>query len=258
VQESRIRRSTGNWILLIHGFGDSPSVFDILFTCRELDQSSLLCPHCFTDLPTLDCKPAPPFLVEANSLKEIMDAEQLDQYIVLAHSLGASIAVELAKIDKRVKGLVLVEPPWITGTLGLLEFFAKNTFSSSVQCVGNLFSPEALLQFPTSHLHQVSYWRNLSSMRVQQAQLFAHEMLSSFSSISAVSNFVEQLSRLNIPSIVLFGSRRASPILVRQLKTAGADVQILEDCGHWPMYDAPSLFCSVVSKALFQLKRSNA
>ena len=197
-------------------------------------------------------EPAPDHsaIVEANDLLGLMDALDIEKADILGHSYGAYTALWFAlEHPERVRKLILAEPPlirWlpdIPNGEGKMEQFLDSAWIP----IGKAFvdgGTKAGLGYTT----QWFYKTPLDSLPVEfQNELYrnAKEWKALATSRDAFPMVeVERVKKLNIPTLLLSGSRNAGKMndlidgqVVRLIP--GAERSIIENAGHEMFLDNP-------------------
>lgn len=124
---SRVRRRPGRVLLLLHGGNSNHTRWSELVEQTTLTESwNVLRPDLRGNGESLTRRPHG-LATWCRDLVEILDAEGFAGALVIGHSLGAQIALQLAhRFADRVRGLVLIDPVFRRGLRGKLGFYSRN------------------------------------------------------------------------------------------------------------------------------------
>lgn len=253
---------SGKPVLFIHSFGPQPGVTawmifrDVL---RELSKTrrciALDMPNFGLSGPVLYDEPFHDVVVR--SALALLDHLDLEQVPVVGTSMGATVALDLAiRAPDRVQGLVVGSCHASTGG----DPYLLGPFPSEVQ---RLYD-EAQLH-PTDPtqtrrlLNALIYDEGLvTDGMVAAIQAFRDSHLDHWSAVSESTSRphsnLAALSSISVPMRVVHGRfDRMVPYeqaLMLMAYVRHADVTILNQCGHWPAFERPVDFTSIVEQWL--------
>ncbi len=238
----------GDTLLLIHGFGadlESWRLLDlerdhrvIAMDTRGFGRSSRTAGD--YSLPAL-----------ADDVAAVLDAHGIDRARVLAHSWGSSIALELARRHpERVERVILAdafvyrgqEPwAWRSARIPVLgEWLTGGFYDADLErrLEEAFFDPAPLS------------WERVEEIRAEMARPETKAV------VAAVARDVHLPSRWDgvaAPVSLIWGAGDRVTPLAWGRKLAGeldAPLEILDDCGHYPMLERPEAFEAAVRAAL--------
>ena len=178
---------------------------------------------------------------------DLLDALNLEQPVLIGHSMGGMVAAEMATLcSHRTRRLVLVTP------LGLWhdDFPIPDLFTiTREELRGRLFpSPDSEAAFQAvpesfpSQDDEMSYWQGLSA---------AGKLLWGLPYDPKLS---KRLHRIAVPTLIIWGDKdRMVPPEYGEMFRSGirdAKVATLGGCGHMPHLENPQEFVSEVSRFL--------
>lgn len=180
---------------------------------------------------------------EARSvLPDVLNAVGADQYILLGHSDGATIAAEYAGRveDFRVRGLILMAPHFFTEPMGLAAI------------------REARTAFETGDLKErmAKYHRDPEATFKGWNDAWLDPGFEAW-------NVAEVIDYLRIPALVIQGceDQYGTIAQVNEIETrsyAPVDVEMLKDCRHSPHIDQPSQMLTAITEFANRLVRIEA
>ncbi len=239
----------GTAIVMLHGFGSSleswgPSI-DVLSQQHHvlaLDARGF----------GLSDRSAGDYSLSAlgRDVTDAMDARGIDRATVVAHSWGSAVALALAlQAPDRVDRLVLVsslayEPqvPWTmraTRARGVGELLVNTFYTARLD----------------ANIERAFHDPSVLTYEQMQAMRYVTELPGSRAAALAISREVrlgqqdDRYGELDVPTLVIWGrqDRILNPWWARRLgRDLGADVELLDDCGHFPMLEQPEHFAALV------------
>lgn len=251
-------------VLWLHGFPSSSldwrSVIDRMPAGRR---------HLLMDFPGFGFSAKPPATAYSYSLMEQADRvllmlarRRVGRVHLVAHDMGTSVACEL--LARRAMGLLPVEIASLVLTNGSV-FIEQAKLTPS----------QKLLRSPLASLYtRIARWptfrwqiRKILSRPVDEVELSAMwrgmQLGDGLRTLPATIRYIDERYRfyhrwidplrdLDIPAMVLWG--RQDPVAVAAIgerlgQTIPAAKQVwLDDCGHFPMLEAPDRFAEVVAE----------
>lgn len=237
-------------ILYIHGLGESSLCFESLIQDERLGAWSHLVP----DLEGYGKSlwPDRPKNLEhhADSLAGWLQRRKTDKVIILGHSMGGVIGLILSeKYPELVQAFINVE-----GNISLEDC----TFSSKAAS----YSIEDFQNYGFDAIRESIYSDGLkdSALRGYYASLRLCQPLTYYINskdlveLSRTAQLASRLGALEIPKLYLLGNPRGTGEFSRSmLDAAGVEWRSIEDAGHWPFIDKPTVFVDEMLSFLNQL-----
>jgi non-heme chloroperoxidase len=181
-----------------------------------------------------------------------LDAHQIDQAIVIGHSMGSMVA-QLAAIQhpERVARLILLGTMTVGGNAGVMEF------NTAVQTLADPIDPAFVRDFQVSTLHGAVPPEFLENIIAESLKVPAHVWR------QALASFVEQdttgdLAQICAPTLILWGAHdtyfpRSDQETLHRL-IADATLRVYEQTGHNPHWEEPERFVADVEQFI-RMKR---
>ena len=160
----------------------------------------------------------------AESLRAWMDRLGLEEASVIGHSMGGVIAIDLAaQFPERVRRLVLVDA-------AAFSFFERALLHNAVGLAKTLwYLPFGFLPLLFTDAFRAGPWTLWKAGR---------ELLT--------TDIRTLLARMAVPALIVWGERdRVVPIEIGKRlheELPGAELVVLEEAGHNPMWDRPEAF----------------
>ncbi|GLQ89503.1 alpha/beta fold hydrolase [Dyella flagellata] len=171
------------------------------------------------------------------------------KFVLLGHSMGGLIAQHVAlRAPERIKGLILV-----------------STFPGNASArQSEVFEQSMLQPLLTGELSE-AWWQNANQSGVAPARINDQALFSRLRRIQGLSrtalinqskilissrDISYELRRLSIPALIIYGRQDSTfSFEAQQLMrhALGADLVVLEDCGHLPALEQPVAVLSVLS-----------
>lgn len=253
---------SGKPLLFIHSFGPQPGVTawmifrDVL---RELSKTR----RCIAfDMPNFGLSgpvhyDEPFHDVVVRSAQSLMDHLELEQVPVVGTSMGATVALDLTlRAPDRVEGLIVGSCHASTGG----DPYLLGPFPSEVQ---RLYDEAQLHPTDATQtrrlLKALIYDETLvTDSMVAAIQAFRDSRLDHWNAVSQSTSRPHSnlavLSSIGVPMKVVHGRFDRMVPYEQALMLMGyvrhADVTILNQCGHWPAFERPSTFTSIVQRWL--------
>ena len=172
-------------------------------------------------------------------LPVVLDAIGADQFILLGHSDGATIATEYAggNEDFRVRGLILLAPHFFTEPVGLAEIArARDAFETE----------DLKSRMSKYHKDAEATFRGWNDAWLDPG--------------FETWNVADAIDYLRIPSLVIQGrqDQYGTEAQVKEIEDrsyAPVDVLMLEDCKHAPFVDQPLLTIVAIAEFTGRLMR---
>lgn len=166
----------------------------------------------------------------------LMSSSIQEETIVIGHSMGGLIAIELAARNNKVKGIVLAA-----------SFYELPVHSSILE---RLETGE----FPNS-LFYASYSKEVDKDLLEEEQLELKKVptdiaLADFKACNEYTEGKAQFTQLTIPTMAVIGTedRLLPPQAIEKLKDVKTDIYIQEltGAGHYVMLEKPAAFMSAI------------
>lgn len=210
----------------------------------------------------------------ANDLVEVIDEAGLDEVVVVGHSIGGMIALDLAAtrtdlLGARVKGLVLVNTTYRPGVetvaggaaLAHVERLLRRPLDILGKRAPTIDKLRAVVK-PSDVLFLTVAYTGFGPGAPASQVDFVYDMLSEtpadviFDLISSYRDFdvTEVLGDVTVPALVIGGSNdritipAASEYLAEHLPKA--ELKMFDRCGHMPMLERHREFNAIVSSFL--------
>lgn len=254
-------------LLLLHGFGSS--VFSWRKVIDTLGQQARVIAF---DRPGFGLSERPavtqtqnPYNPEAQVALSLglLDELGIDRAVLVGHSAGAAVAVNFALAHpERVAGLVLVDPALQSGgPPGLVRALSKTPQATRIgPYLMRPFADEAGLELlrrayaDPSRLTDADiagYQRPLQTDNWDQA-------LWEVTKANRPEDLFPRLGELGVPTLVVSGAEDSIVPLEQSQRAAdgvaGAELEVLQDCGHVPQEECPQKFLAAVTPWLNTLQ----
>ena len=221
------------------------------------------------DLPGCgrSCKPITRYSARAygRTVLELMDALDISQATLLGHSAGGLVCAQAAlACPDRVTRLVLVDSAGIAHYSRPLQFAARAILQPwlLVMTLERLAMPMLDRVFHQQNEYTAQFIANVLDRPRQPA---LNELAKVFHDIGPdlmQGTVYEHAERLTMPTLIVWGDRdRLVPL--RTVAKAAArlpdgQLEIIENCGHMPMIEAPGTFARIVASFIAGSRRFSA
>lgn len=182
----------------------------------------------------------------SNDVKNLISFLDLDEAIVLAHSMSTMIAQKIALIDERVSKLILITPIPASG-VKLPEIVEKSLLKDMQK---NESKIEEIV-YSASKRHNATWAKNRIKMGYEASTVEARV---GYMKMYMHTDFSDEVHNIKIPIKIIVG-KYDFPIfglkLVSKLFTHYyEDVEIIEcqEAGHYPMIECPVYFASKIEE----------
>jgi pimeloyl-ACP methyl ester carboxylesterase len=242
-------RGTGEPVILLHGWNGSRKQW--MLNLKALaPRFRVFAP----DLPGYGDSEenAFPYTLDgmASFLEAMRTAFRLPSFHLVGHSMGGCISIRYAALyPDRVRRLVLVSTPTRTASMGLWALMpgAKSFVSSTYR----LRSENVLKWMLYRDVYQPEYLDlDLVNASVKAQALTTRQTLSQSTRLVRRMDLAGDLRSLGCPTLVVFGDkdRKVNPreALRQRDLLANPFMIVLTACGHYPPYERPELFNSVL------------
>lgn len=199
---------------------------------------------------------------DADDVIALADALDLDRVDLLAHSAGTRLALAAAtRYPHRVRSLALVTPPaaWLTGTRHDGDSIVlDNTAPAVAEALRSLekddpttedaFREAFQRQAPATYAH----WTEIEQAHANLGAVSLASALAWFNDIPA--DATDRIRTATFPQTLVIGGSHdyltgIQPV-VDYATTLGADLSMIEDCGHYPWIEQPDTFLRIADEWL--------
>jgi len=233
----------GPTMVWIHGLGESGACFEGIVATAPLADRPVVVP----DLPGYGRSPWP---VRAEGLVDT--AEHLAGWmrrrvpvpaVVVGHSMGGVLGVLLAeRYPDLVSGLVNIDGNASTGDC---VYSSRAADEDVERFVNGGFDRlrEMVFRAGRDDPAQAGYW---ASLRLADPRTF-HRHAGHLVEMSHTEDLAGRLAALSCPNLYIAGSPGgACARSLELLRTAGADLAVIEPAGHWPFIDRPTEVAALI------------
>ncbi|WP_363316493.1 alpha/beta hydrolase [uncultured Microbacterium sp.] len=194
---------------------------------------------------------------DADDVIALADALDLDRVDLLAHSAGTRLALAVAtRYPHRVRSLALVTPPaaWLTETRHDGDSVVLDRSSPAVaEALRSLEQDDPSTEdaFRTAFLRQApatyAHWTESEQAHANSGAVSRASALAWFNDIPA--DATDRIRATNSPQALVIGGDRdylpgIRPV-VDYATALGADLAMIEDCGHYPWIEQPEAFLRI-------------
>ena len=180
----------------------------------------------------------------AYDIKDLIDYLNLEEVIILAHSMSSMIAQKLALIETKVKKLILITPISASGVK--MAPSAKERLLNDM--LENKNKLEEIVESASKRYNQkwrdyridIAYSSSTLEARVGYMKMYLE------------TDFAHELNYLNIPVKILVG-KHDLPVFTKahvqkQFNSYFKDLEIIEcqEAGHYPMIECPVYFATEI------------
>lgn len=249
-------RRDGPAVIMLHGYTDSHRSFDLLrphlpeswrviaVTARGHGQSD---------------KPASGYAVAdmASDVRALLDVFGIERAIVVGHSMGAAIALQVAAdYPERVSGLVLMG--------AFAEFQDKPAvaeLADAVMAFGERVDPEFVLAFQESTFAELIPQRFLDTVIAESLRCPAHVWRSALQAQLSAA-IVEAALRIQAPALLIRGEEDAfvpqSDQLTLRDTLPSARIVTMQGVGHAPHWERPAQAAALIQGFASELADTGA
>ena len=182
----------------------------------------------------------------ANDVKNLITLLNLDEVVLVAHSMSTMIAQKIALLDTRVSQLILITPIFASGIR--LPEIAKNKLINEMSQNKNKIEE---IVYSSSKRYNKTWAKNRIKMAYEASSLKARV---GYMKMYLETDFSEEVENINIPIKIIVG-RCDFPIFSLKLVTKlfseyYNDLEIIEcqEAGHYPMLECPVYFASKIEE----------
>jgi pimeloyl-ACP methyl ester carboxylesterase len=205
---------------------------------------------------------------DADDVVALADALGVAKVDVLAHSAGTRLALAVAaRFPDRVRSLVLVTPPaaWLTGTphdgdsvvIDRTNHVITDALASLAQddsATEESFCESFQRQAPATYAH----WADVEQTHTNVGAVSLAAALAWFNDIPA--DAAERIQEAVLPPALVIGGDRdyltgIQPV-VNYAALLGANLWLIEDCGHYPWVEQPDEFLRITDGWLTTVQSS--
>ncbi|MBO9447433.1 alpha/beta hydrolase [Ruegeria sp. R14_0] len=221
-------------ILFLHGFGSTKEDYADIQRYRDFDQRGILAydaPGCgrtsCDDLSRVDI----PFLV--NTALAMLDAEGIDRFHLVGHSMGGLTALMLASAyPDRVLSFCDIE-----GNIAPEDcFLSRQIHDHPAE------SPEAFMNDFIERARGAPAWSSplyAASLAHKVRPEAVRGIFTSMVDLSDNAGLMERFLGLPCPKMFMYGDQNASLSYLPHIAAQGVELAEIPDCGHFPMYANP-------------------
>lgn len=174
-----------------------------------------------------------------------------DRYALIGHSMGGTAMMRtFADAPDRVTALVAVTPVPPTGIP-----FDDDSWALFSGAAENDDNRAAIIGFTTGNVHPTEWVQQMVRFSVENSR---REAVGGYLPSWAKTDFHEEVPQVDVPLRIIAGARDGAlgPETCRaswlQLFPT-AELDVIEDAGHYPMYEAPGDFTAAVDRTLAAL-----
>lgn len=215
-----------------------------------------------------------PFTIEtlAHDLEAVIEEASLDEVVIVGHSIGGMIALQLCSerqswLGDRIKGLVLAHttyrPAYDTSIGGAVVSKLERVIRNPLDLVGGYHERiERLRKIirPTDQVFLAVSFAAFGPHASAKQIDFVYDLLADtsadvlFDLVKSYRDFdvTEILGEVTVPALVITGTHdrltvpKASRYLAEHLPKA--ELQVFEDCGHMTMLERPDDFNAMIGR----------
>ena len=252
LQYAQHGQATGIPVLFLHGVTDSWRSFEPLFDHLPPELRAIAITqrgHGDSDKP----EEGYDFVRMAADVRECMDVLDLAKAVVVGHSMGASVAQRFA-IDypDRLVGLVLMGAfRTIHGNAGVQAFW-DSSLSSLADPVAEPFARD----FPVSTLARPVPDELLDVVVAESVKVPARVWRALFRSFLETADFSRELSKVTVPTLIVWGDRDTyTPLADQQALVAAmarARLVVYAGAGHTFHWEEPRRFAEDLVAFLYE------
>lgn len=143
--------------------------------------------------------------VFSNDLREIIEKEKIDNFVLIGYSFGGQIALEyIDKYPERVKGLILISANHVNP----MKYWNIGFLTPFVICFGKLLAMALLWQkrknyYYYQHKKSVSYWESVMHGFMTMPLSINLWMLTGIADI----NFKESIKKIKVPTTIAWSKK---------------------------------------------------
>lgn len=182
----------------------------------------------------------------SNDVKNLITHLELDEVIIVAHSMSTMIAQKIALIDDRISQLILVTPIPASGIK--LPEIGKNSLIKDMRANKNKI--EEIVK-SSSQRHNKTWEKNRIKMGYESSTVDARV---GYMTMYLTTDFINEVKNIYIPINIIVG-KYDFPVFGLDLVTKVFthyynDVRIIEcqESGHYPMIECPVYFASKIEE----------
>lgn len=249
-------------VVFIPGLASAGNVFDAAATKFASDHDiHIVTLAGFAGVPAVD--PVSPYIEQAvGALTNYLDSQQLQDVVLVGHSLGAQISLQLAAVRPDVVSRVLVidSAPFYAALFnpGVTPEAASN-YGAQLGAQMAAAPREQFLEFARQGL-AVQSITELGQQRVMESMSKSNQMaVAQAMADVAGSDYRPILTKVSAPVTVVAAWSEGTPYSVENLRAiyegqydqlANADINIIANSRHFIMLDQPDAFAALLGRVL--------
>jgi len=240
-------------VILLHGFLESQEMWDSFadsllkeYTVIRIDLPGFGKSQLVKEVHTME--------LMADSVKAVMDQEQIEKAVIVGHSMGGYTALAFAdKYSNHLKGLCLFHSKAAADTKEAktnrdrtIQVVEKDHTGFISNFIPDLFAPENIQKFKTE----------IENLKTKAKRTSKEGIVSALKGMKTRTDKLELLSKLQIPVLFIAGKKDkripANTILEQALLPHHSEVLLLEDVGHMGYIEAEKetleILCSFIKR----------
>jgi len=234
-------------LLFVHGLGDSGLNFEDVFSFPEFDGFNVIIPDLLGYGRSSKAEADRyGFDAHLDRVWWLIGQLQLDNVILIGHSMGADITIYLCRTDRKgiirryvcVEGDITPQETFISAKAAEAE--ARGDFPRWFEKFRDRVMYEALGKERSGRLYY-------ASLRMCRAEAFRQDALDLYrrANLHAEDNRSD-MGRIYVelpqPRVFCYGTASLKPVTLEYLQTNGMKVKPFEGAGHFPCSDMPECF----------------
>lgn len=253
MKEIKINGTDKGTIVFIHGNSSSSGVFK-----KVMESNTITSTKIAVDLPGHGAniegfKNESDFSICNYRDKLVSFINQLDDDIILAgNSLGGHIAIEIATLIPRLKGLIIFGTPPLKKPLNLQEAFLP------VPALQTFFTENPTDKEIETAAYEAVFKEQDSFKIIEDFKRSNPKLRKAIVADIAECNFLDEYSifrNLNIPKLIIAGKQDPSVNLqyleaVKNTCSNTCELIYIDECGHYPSLEKPKEFSMAINRMI--------